>query len=193
MQDDVPRGVPQTPSRPKINDIGRCSRVWAYKEEPLEPKSTPQELRDHESLETQEHATSDITAWTMKPEKQQFWYDICCGKWKPAKHKRHINETMKKHPSILTQFLHLCPHFLRKSFRTTKTSGSTKRSTQRFWYDVYCSEFQSNGFVQSFSMRCQDALDGYTPFGSESELQQQEAVSRGRPNRRRVTTSCERY
>ena len=52
--------------------------------------------------------------------------------------------------------------------------------------------FKSNGFVQSFSMRCQEALDGYTTFGSKKKLQQQKTVSQGPPNRRRLTTSYER-
>ena len=40
------------------SEIGRSGRVWAYKEVPMKAKSTPREPRDHESQETQEHATS---------------------------------------------------------------------------------------------------------------------------------------
>ena len=52
--------------------------------------------------------------------------------------------------------------------------------------------FKSDGFVRSFSMRCQEAFDGYTTSGSENELQPQTSVLRGAPNRRRMTTSYKR-
>ena len=56
----------------KSSEIGQSGRVWAYKRMPLTTKSTPQGPRDHELLETQERATSDITTGTMKPVKQRF-------------------------------------------------------------------------------------------------------------------------
>ena len=51
--------------------------------------------------------------------------------------------------------------------------------------------FKSGRFVRSFSMRCQEALDGSTTSESIKELQQQRAVSQPAPNRRRVTSSYE--
>ena len=141
---------PRLRQAPRSSEIGRSGRVWAYKEVPLKPKSTPQGPRDHESLETREHATSDITPRTMKPEKQRFWYEFYCGKWKPEKHESRINENIKKHPSILTQFLQVFSRFLWKSHRTRMTHESTLKSKQRFWYDFYCGEFQKWRFRTKF-------------------------------------------
>ena len=52
--------------------------------------------------------------------------------------------------------------------------------------------FKSNGFVRSFSMRCQEALDGSTTFESKTRLQQQMPGFARDTNRRRVTSSYER-
>ena len=134
----------------KSSEIGWSGRVRAHKGVPLKAKSTPREPRDHEWSETREHATSDITVWTTKPEKQRFWYEFYCGKWKPEKHESCINETNEKQPSILTQYLQVFSRLLWKSPRTQITHKSTQKSKWRFWYDFYCGDFQKWTFRTKF-------------------------------------------
>ena len=105
-------------------------------------KSTPWDPRDHESWESREHATSDITARIMKPEKQRFWYKFYNGKWKSEKTQKSHQWNHRAHSSIMTQFLQVFSRLLWKSRRTQMTHESTWKSKQRIWYDIYCSEFQ---------------------------------------------------
>ena len=86
----------------------------------------------------------------MKPEKQRFWYEFYCGKWKPEKHESRIDETNEKHPSIRKQFLQMFSRLLLKSHRTKVTHERTQKSKQRFWYDFYCGEFQKWRFRTEF-------------------------------------------
>ena len=175
----------------KSSDIGRSGRVWAHRGVPWRqnpPHGSP-ETMDGQKHENMRHQTWRIEPWNRKNNDFDSSFTVV------NENPRNTKVASMKLTKNSLQFWHSIYKCFHDFYENHTAQGwpIRARRSQNHDFDLIFIVviFKSASFVRSFSIRCQEALDGSTTSESKNELQQQKTNPRADTNRRRVTSSYE--